>query len=152
MMDETSYAKDHYFGGFDERASPFSGLQPHLFGSVGGDECGNLLLADRQPNLGQQTAVLHFQDAPDQLVAAADLAEIHAARFDVAMTQLSWKQAVDFAFGDAVVASRRLHRLDLSVVDPLLQGWIADTQNTRCFPRRQEPLHERPPMNRQNTA
>src|SRR5258708_27840140 len=51
-----------------------------------------------------------------------------------------------------MVATGRLHRLDLSVVDPLLQGGVAATKNIGGFQGRQELKHNRPPANLQNTA
>jgi hypothetical protein len=49
-----------------------------------------------------------------------------------------------------MVAAGRFHRLDFSVVDPLLQGGIADAQNIRRFPWCQKLLHDPPPANAQN--
>src|SRR6267378_247573 len=89
-----------------------------------------MLLSDRQRDLRQQPA---------------DLDQISPPRFDVSALQLLRKQAVDFALRHAMVPAGRFHRLDLSVVDPLLQGGIADAQNIRRFPRRQQLLHDKPP-------
>src|SRR2546428_8685005 len=86
-----------------------------------------MLLADRQRDLCEQPAELDRHHAPDQLVAPADLAKISTPRFDVPVAQLFGKQSVDLALRHAMVAAGRLYRLDLSVVDPLLQ----DRKSTR---------------------
>ena len=111
-----------------------------------------MLLADRQRDLCEQPAELDRHHAPDQLVAPADLTKIPTPRFDVPVAQLFGKQSVDLALRHAMVAAGRLYRLDLSVVDPLLQGGIADAENVGRFPRREQLLHDRPPANMQNTA
>src|SRR5882724_8978279 len=147
-----SNSQNHHFGRFHESRCSLSDLQPHLFGCIGGDNCRDVLLADRHPNLRQQTAVLYFQHASDQLIAPADLAKIPASCFDAAAFQFFRDHAVDLALRNAMVPSRRLHGLDLSVVDPLLQRGIADAQNVRRFPRRQEPLQSAPPTAMQNIS
>src|SRR5260370_32337014 len=111
-----------------------------------------MLLPDRQGDLRKQPAELDSHDAPDQLVAPADLPKIYTPRFDVPVVQLFGKQAVDLALRHAMMPAGRLHRLDLSVVDPLLQCRVADAEDVGGFPRRQELLHDRPPANLQNTV
>src|SRR5258708_28563109 len=119
---------------------------------MGGNDGGNVLLADRQSDLREQPAEFNRHHTSDQLVAPADLAKISPPRFNVSVTQLFRKQAVDIALRHAMVASRCFYRLDLSVIDPLFQVGIADAENVGGFPGRQELLHDRPPANLQNTA
>src|SRR6266481_4977358 len=139
-----SNPQNHHFGRFHESRCSLSDFQPHLFGRIGGDNCRDMLLSNRHPNLRQQAAVLHFQYASDQLIAPADPAEIPAPCFDGSAFQFFRDHAVDFALRNAMVPARRLHGLELPVVDPLLQRGIADAQNVRRFSRRQQPLQSAP--------
>ncbi len=152
------HSQDHYFRGFNQRGGTLPRLQTHLLCGFRGDDRRNVLLSDRQPHLRQKPAKFHFQHAPDELVAAADLAQIAAPRLDAAalellgkqpvdLTLLLGKQPVDLTFRHAMMPAGGLHRLDFSVVDPLLQGGIADAENVGRFPGRQKPLHDRPPAN-----
>src|SRR5207253_838903 len=111
-----------------------------------------VLFPDGQCDLREQAAEFDAHDAPNQLVSPADLAEISPPRLNITMTELPGKHPVDLAFRQAVMTAGRLHRLDFSVVDPLLQGGIADAQNVGGFPRRQKLLHDPPPSNMQNIS
>src|SRR6266403_1586058 len=146
-----SNPQNHYLGRFHESRCSLPDFQPHLFGRIGGDDGRDVLLANRHPNLRQQAAVLHFQNAPNQLIAPADLAEIATPCFDTAAFQFFRDHAVDLTLWNAMMPARRLHGLELSVVDPLLQGGIADAQNICRFSRRQQPLQSAPPA-RQNIS
>src|SRR6267143_197519 len=119
-------SQNHHLGRLHQRCCPFSDLQSHLFGCIGGDDRCNMLLPDGHPDLRKQAAVPHFQNAPNQLIATADFAKVPAPCFDAAAFQLFWDQAVNLALRNAMVPARRLNRLELPVVDPLLQGGIAD--------------------------
>src|SRR5208337_4362420 len=83
-----SDAENHHFGGFDERGGALAGLQAHLFGGIGGDDGGDVLLADCERDLRHESAEFDGDDAPDELVAPADFTEIAAARGDVAALKL----------------------------------------------------------------
>jgi hypothetical protein len=132
-----SDAQNHYFGGLDQRRSALARLEAHFFGSVSGDYRRDVLFADRERDLREQTAVLDFHDTADQLVAAANFAEIDAARADVSTLQFFGNEAIDFAFGNTVVAAGRFCSADFVMVDPLFQGGIADAEDVRGFARRQ---------------
>src|SRR5271154_6355432 len=108
-----SHPQNHHFGGFDQRGGALSRLQPHLFCGVRGDDRGDVLLSNRHGHLSEQAAVLDREDAADELIAAADLTEISAARLNVPPLQSFRNQAVDFAFRDAMMATWRLCCLDL---------------------------------------
>src|SRR6266478_3486914 len=140
-----SNPQNHHLGGLHQRRCSLPDFQPHLFGRIGGDDGRDMLLSNRHPNLGQQAAVLHFQHAPNQLIAPADLAEIDPPCFDTAAFQFFRDHAVALTLWNAMMPARRLHGLELSVVDPLLQGRIADAQNICRFSRRQQSLQCTPP-------
>src|SRR6266850_429869 len=147
-----SNPQNHYLGRFHESRCSLPDFQPHLFGRIGGNNCRDMLLADRHPNLCQQAAILHFQHASDQLIAAAYFAEIATPCFDASAFQFFRNHAVDLALRNAMVPARRLHGLELPVIDPLLQGRIADAQYVRRFPRRKQPLQSAPPTAMQNIS
>src|SRR6266705_1034664 len=147
-----SYSENHHFRRLDQRRRPFARLQAQLFRRVRRNDRGNVLLADRQRDLGQQPAEFERHHATDELVSPADLAKISPPRFNVPALQLPRNQAINLALGHAVVAAGCLHGFNFSVVDPLLQGGIADAQNIRRLARRKQLLHGTPPANPQNTA
>ena len=102
----------------------------------------DVLLADGQGDLRQKPAIFDLDYPADQLVAAADFPELVATQTNVPALQFFRNQPVDFAFRYAVMASRSFGRFDFAAVNPLLQCGIADSQNVRCFTRRQQPLHK----------
>src|ERR1700730_502914 len=139
-----SNPQNHHLGRFHESRCSLPDLQPHLFGRISGDNCSDMLLADRHPNLRQQAAILYSQYASNQLIAAADFAEIPSACFDASAFEFFRDHPVDFALGNTMVPARRLNGLKLPVVDPLFQRRIADAQNVSRFPRRQQSLQSTP--------
>src|SRR6266571_3747784 len=145
-----SHPENHHFRGFDECGRAVTRFQAQLFCGIGGDNGSDVLLADRQRHLGEQSAELERDDAPNQLVSTANLAEVQAPCREIAPFQLFWNEPVDFAFRHAMVPTRSLHGLEFAVVDPLLQCGIADAENVRRLARRQEFLHGSPPVGLQN--
>src|SRR5258708_35907657 len=67
-----SDAENHDFGGFDEGGDTFARLEAHFFGSVGGNDGGDVLLADGERDLREEAAVLDGGDPANELVAAGD--------------------------------------------------------------------------------
>src|SRR5437588_12846890 len=120
MSAKPSYPKDHYFGRLNQRRSPLPGLQAQLLGRIRRDDRRNMLLSDRHRHLRQQPAEFDRHHAPNQLVSPTDFPEISPPRFEVPAVQLLLKQAIDLALRHTVMPARRLHRFDLSMVNPLL--------------------------------
>ena len=137
-----SDAQDHDFGGFDEGGGAVTGLEAKFPGGVRRDDGSDVLLADGERNLGKQAAKFHFKHAADELIASADSAEVAAASFEAAAFEFSGDEAVDFAFGDAVVATGSLDGLNFFAIDPLFEGGIADAQDVGGFARGEKFLHE----------
>src|SRR5579884_2293308 len=136
-----SDAKNHDLRGFDEGDGTVARFSAQLLGGIGGDDGGDVLFADGEGDLGKQPAELYGDDASDELVAAADSAEITAARDNVASVQFFREHAVDFAFRNAVMATRSFRGLDLTAIDPLLERGIADAEDAGGFSRGKEFLH-----------
>src|SRR4029077_18721505 len=136
-----SNTQNHHFGGFDQRGSPPASLETHLLCSIGGDDGSDVLFADRQSDLSEQAAVLDVHNPADQLVAAADSAEIAAPSRDVAALESLGYEPVDFTFRNAMMTARRFRGADLAVVNPLLQRGITDAQDVCGFAGRQKSLH-----------
>src|SRR6266404_1972518 len=139
-----SYAQNHYFRRLDQRCRALPGFQAHFFGRVRGDNRGDLLFANLQRDLREQAAVFHVEDAAEQLIAAADFAEIAAPRLNVAAVQLCGNQTVNLALVDPVVSAGSLRGFELATINPLLQGRIADAQDIGRFPRGKELLQGAP--------
>src|SRR5579884_747324 len=137
-----SDAKNHDLRGFDEGDGTVARFSAQLLGGIGGDDGGDVLFADGEGDLGKQPAELYGDDASDELVAAADSAEITAARDNVASVQFFREHAVDFAFRNAVVATRSFRGLDLTAIDPLLERRVADAEDAGGFARSKKFLHD----------
>jgi len=137
-----SDAEDHDFGGFNEGGGTLAGLEAHFLGGVGGDDGSDVLFANGEGDLGKKAAVSDGNDSADELIAAGNLAKIEAAGGDIAAFELLGDEAVDFGFRDAMVATGSLCGLDLTVVDPLFEGGIANAEDVGGFARGEESLHE----------
>src|SRR5882672_7194007 len=114
-----SDAEDHDFGGFDEGGGAFTGLEAEFARGVGGDERGDLLFADAERNLGEEAVVFDGDDAADELIAAGDFAEGAATFGDVAAFERFGDEAVDFRFGNAMMAAGSFGGFEFAAIDPL---------------------------------
>ncbi len=86
-------------------------------------------------------------DLGDGVVCCEFHAKMNAIGADlIAMLHKGLKR-LETDFDAMVIANQAVN---FSVVDPLLQGGIADAQNIRGFPRRQKLLHDRPPSTRRS--
>ena len=56
---------DHDFGGLDQRSSNLALLEPQLTDCFGGNDRSNVLFADREGDLGEQSTDLDVGDPPD---------------------------------------------------------------------------------------
>jgi len=139
-----SDAEDHDFGGFYQGGGALAGLEAEFAGGVGGDDARDVLLADAEGDLSEEAAEFDVDDATYQLVAAGDFAEFTAARVDIAAFEFFGNEAVDFGFGDAMVAAGGFGGFEFAAVDPLFEGGIADAKNVCGFARSEESLHEFP--------
>src|SRR3989442_1346114 len=74
-----SNSKNHDFSGFDQRRGQVAGLQAQFPCRVRRDNRSDALLADGELYLGQQSAEFHTHHAADELIPAADSAEVAAA-------------------------------------------------------------------------
>src|ERR1700691_1264039 len=96
---------DHDFGGLYQSGDGLAFFQAEFANRVGGDDGGNALATDGEGDLGDQAINSYIGDAADELVAAADAAEIGAAFGDVAVFGGAVQETVHFFFGDAVGAA-----------------------------------------------
>lgn len=97
-----------------------------------------MLPADRQRYLRHQSAGFDVRHATDKLIAPADTAKVCSSFCDFAFLFASVQKLVHFFFGDSVVATRRLYRANLALINPLLQSWVADPQHLRRLARREQ--------------
>ena len=122
-------ADDHDFGGFYKGGDGLAFFQAHFANGIGGDDGGDALAADGEGDLRDQAADFYVSDAADELVAPADAAKIGAAFGNFAVLVRAIEEAVDFFFGDAVVAAGGFYRANFLLVDPLFQRGIADAED-----------------------
>ena len=139
---KSSDAEDHDFGGFYQSGGAFAGLEAEFAGSVGSDDGGDVLFADAECDLCEEAAVFDVDDAADELVAAGDFAKFAAARGDVAAFEFFGDEAIDFGFGDTMMAAGSLGGFEFAAVDPLFESGIADAEDVCGFARSEESLHE----------
>lgn len=129
---------DHDLGGFYKGGDGLALFQAHFANGIGGDDGRNPLAAYRNCNLSEQAADLDVGNTPDELIAAADAPKIGAPVGNVSALGCAIEEAVNFFFGDAVMAARGLHRADFLLVDPLFHRGIADPEYLGCVTRREE--------------
>src|SRR5271163_5126408 len=122
-------ADDHDFGGFHEGGDRLAFLQAQLAHRIGGDDGSDPLAADGEGHLSDQAADFDVGDAPDELVAAADVAKIAAPFRDVPVLGGAIQEAVHFFFGNAMVAAGGFHGANFLLIDPLFQRGIADSED-----------------------
>ena len=77
-----SFFDDHDFGGLDQCRRNIPRFQAHFPYCVSRDDGVYVLIADRNCDLRHEAAGLDINHATDQLVTAADLAKVVAARFN----------------------------------------------------------------------
>ena len=100
-----------------------------------------VLLADAESDLGEEAAEFYFDDAADELIASGDFAKGATARTDFAAIEFLRNQAINFGFGDAMVAARSFGGFEFATVNPLLESGIADAEDVCRFARGEETLH-----------
>src|SRR5579863_5405006 len=125
-----SHPHDHDFRGFNESCRGLALLETHFARGIRRDDRRDALPADRKLHLRQQTAVAHFHDPPDQLIAPADAAEVAPPGQSIFFLDAR-KEAFDFGRWDAVMSAGRADAVQFLLVDPLLERGIADAQRTR---------------------
>ena len=96
-----------------------------------------MLTTDGEGHLRHEPLCLDIGHAADELVTAADPAEIGAPLADIAGVTGTVEKSVDLLFGDAMVAAGGLDRSNFALVDPLFEGGIADAQNLGGFAGRE---------------
>ncbi len=125
----TSHAEDHHFGRLDECGRDLAFLEAHFTDGVGGNDGSNMLVSDGEGHLGKESARLDVDHAAHKLVAPADPPEIAATLSDVEPRRNAVKKTVDFRLRHAVVTASGFDGAEFPLVNPLLEGWIADAQD-----------------------
>jgi len=130
-------AFDHHFSGFDEGGGCVALLQVHLADGVGGDDGGDLLVAEGNDHLGKETINLHVDDMTDELVAAGDAA-IALAGLAGGAGGVHLEERFEGGLVDPVVAAGGQDRGQLAGEDPLFHGGVADAEHRSGFAGLQE--------------
>jgi hypothetical protein len=120
---------DHDFGGFYQGSDSLAFFHAQLANRVGGDDGSDSLATDGEGHLGDQAADFDVGDAADELVAAADVSKISAAFGDVSVLGRAIQEAVNFFFGNAMVAAGGFYGANFLFIDPLFQRRIADSED-----------------------
>jgi hypothetical protein len=115
---QKSAAKNHYFGRFDESGRGLALFQPHLAGSIGGDDRSDVLASDGERYLCQQSFYLEVDNSAYELISAADMPKLGTAFRCHILPGGTVQMAIQFVFRDAVVPASGLHRAQLFAVDP----------------------------------
>src|ERR1700733_8379860 len=121
----------HDFSGLDESSRRFTHLEAHFPCRFGGDDGSNDLPADGKLDLCQEPIDLQLDNAASELITPAERPQ-HFPLWGFRALRLV-QQAVQFRLRNAVVAARRLYRLQFSAVDPLLDRGIRDPQSLSGF-------------------
>lgn len=134
---DRSDPEDHDFRGFDQGSRRLSWFQLHFAGRPGCDDGCNGLVSDGERDFGHESADANVFDAAYELVPAADAAE-YVFSFDDTAASSSVEKPVHFALRNAVVSTRCLGASNLPGINPLLDGWEADSELESCLTRLQE--------------
>src|SRR2546425_10918957 len=120
--------KDHDLGGFDQRRRRLPNLEAHFADRISGDDRCNLLPANRELHLRQQTFFADLDHPAHELIAPADAAEA-APPFGANLLSPAMQIAIEFMARNTVMSAGRTHAAQLALVDPLLESGIAHAQN-----------------------
>ena len=96
---------DHDFGGLDQRSRDLALLEPQFTDCVGGNDRSNVLFADREGDLGEQSTDLDVGDSPNELIASADAAKSAPTFFDRAGGDDAGQKAIYFCLGNAMMTA-----------------------------------------------
>src|ERR1019366_9345346 len=116
---------NHDLGGLHQRRRFVAALQAHLASRVRRNNGCNVLAADGELYLCQQSFDADLDDASDELVAPADVAETCPALSRLGAQRLE-EIAVKFALRNAMMSASCLHGAQLALVYPLLEAGITD--------------------------
>lgn len=94
-----------------------------------------MLATDGERYLRHQALCLNVGDTADELISAADPAEIVAALTNVPGFACAVKEFVDLLLWNPMVAAGRLDGANLAFVDPLFERGIANAQYLGSFAR-----------------
>ena len=127
--DRLSGAPDHHLGRLDDGERLVAPPELELVHAVAGDDRGQGLIADAEPDLREQPLDAHLLDDAAKLVAAAE-------RDDRALRApgpgqrpaRGGEQAIDLGVGHAVVPAGGAARPHRSLVDPLFDRGVADAE------------------------
>lgn len=99
----------------------------HFADGVGGDDRSDFLFADGERHLGDQAVDPNACYAPCKLIASADLSKPRTPFKNLLLFGGAIQVLVNFVFRDAVMAASRLDGPNLLLVNPSLEGGIADS-------------------------
>src|SRR5436190_5085595 len=133
-------SKDHDLGGFDQRRRRLADFEAHFANCVGGNDRGDLLPANRELHLRQQTFFADLDHPAHELIAPADAAEA-APPFGANLLSPAMQIAIEFMARNTVMSAGRTHAAQLALVDPLLESGIAHAQNLGRLARMKQFSH-----------
>ena len=128
---------DHHFGGLYQSVCPDTLFETQVLARLPRDDGYNLLSANIQDDLRQQTVHLNFGDGSVELVPPADCAEAGGLS---RLARAPADEAVDFVSRNAMMSARGFDGTHLAPVNPLLQSRITDAEFARGI-RQLEKFH-----------
>lgn len=141
---------DHDLRGLDDRYGFVATLELQLVDRIARNDRGQVLIADPEADLREQSVSPHFLDNPTKLIAAAK-GHKNAGAVAQGHRRHQWlvlgdQHAVDFGRRDPMVTATRLGRANGPVVDPLFQRGVRDTEAIRSGSDRQQVAHPSTPL------
>ena len=126
------FARDHHFGGLDDGKGRLATFQLQFIDGVARDHSRQPLVANTQPDLGEQSFDAYLFNNPAELVPSADGDEDTRGMFGPPRegrdAPLRRQEALDFGFGNAMMTAIGADGSHRAFVDPLLEGRVADAQ------------------------
>jgi hypothetical protein len=131
---ERRFAGDHDLGRLDDRERIVAAAEFELDDRVARDHGRQVLVADAELDLTHQAVGPYFLDEPAQPVAAGERDDEPGVAGGLGVLwrggrgRLPRDEPFDLGFRNPVVAARRLRRPQFALLDPELDGGVADAQ------------------------
>src|ERR1044072_1994957 len=139
LEDKSSAPDDHDFSRLDERVNRDALFQAQCLHCVARDNRRNRLSANINTYLHKQTFLTYFLNSSTQFVTTAD--SVEADWFPLTSFSGAAGNSFKRAAGNAMIPACRFGRVNLVLIDPLLQSGITNASQSRRFSGRQKIIH-----------
>ena len=133
---------DHHFGRLDQRVNGDSSFQSEASCGVACNYRGDLLVANVDGHLHEQTFKANVSDRAQKFVSATDRIQAHRLSAFRSL-RFGASNALNFASRYSVMSAGGFGRTNLARIDPLLQSWVTNSGQARSVEWFQKVAHDR---------